>query len=64
MCILRDLPLESALEQYEAALSYRGMVAGIGLDSDEYERPPMLFEEMFCRARADGFKLTSYCDFN
>jgi hypothetical protein len=40
------------------------MVAGIGLDSDEYERPPMLFEEMFRRARVDGFKLTSHCDFN
>ena len=23
-----------------------------------------LFEEMFRRARADGFKLTSHCDFN
>jgi adenosine deaminase len=62
--MLRDLPPESALKQYEAALSYRGMVAGIGLDSDEYERPPMLFEEMFRRARVDGFKLTSHCDFN
>jgi adenosine deaminase len=39
--MLRDLSPESALEQYEAALSYRGLVAGIGLDSDEYERPPM-----------------------
>ncbi|KFY04250.1 hypothetical protein O988_00903 [Pseudogymnoascus sp. VKM F-3808] len=62
MCILRDLPLESAMEHYEAALPYKEMIVGIGLDSNEYDRPPLLFEELYQRARADGFKITSHCD--
>ncbi|CAG8952013.1 hypothetical protein HYFRA_00000749 [Hymenoscyphus fraxineus] len=64
MCILRDLPPESAMAQYEAMLPYKFMVVGIGLDSDEFQRPPSLFQDVFLRARADGFKLTSHCDFN
>jgi len=64
MCFLRDMSVESALEQYEAALPYRDMVVGIGLDSDEFDRPPVLFQEIFQRARKDGFRLTSHCDFN
>lgn len=55
---------ESAIAQYEAMLPYRDSIVGIGLDSDEYDRPPALFGELFKRARADGFKLTSHCDFN
>jgi adenosine deaminase len=38
------------------------MIVGIGLDSNEYDRPPLLFEELYQRARADGFKITSHCD--
>jgi adenosine deaminase len=53
---------ESAMEHYEAALPYRDMIVGIGLDSDEYLRPPSLFEKVFSRARADGFRLTCHCD--
>ncbi|PVH75246.1 adenosine deaminase [Cadophora sp. DSE1049] len=64
MCILRDMSPESAMEQYEAALHYKDMIVGIGLDSDELDRPPKLFEALFKRARADGFKITSHCDFN
>ena len=60
--MLRDLPPESALEQYVAALPYKDMIVGIGLDSNEYDRPPSLFEELYRRARADGFKLTCHCD--
>lgn len=64
MCFLRDMSLESAVAQYEAMLPYRDLIVGIGLDSDEYDRPPMLFADLFKRAREDGFKLTSHCDFN
>ncbi|KAG4439243.1 hypothetical protein IFR05_005281 [Cadophora sp. M221] len=64
MCILRDMSPESAMEQYEAALPYKDMIVGIGLDSDELDRPPKLFEALFKRARDDGFKITSHCDFN
>jgi adenosine deaminase len=62
MCILRDQPLESALQHYEAALPYKNMIIGIGLDSNEYNRPPSIFEPLYLRARADGFKLTCHCD--
>ena len=63
MCILRDMSSESAMEHYETALSYRDMFIGLGLDSDSYLRPPALFENVWSRARADGFYLTSHCDF-
>lgn len=64
MCFLRDMSPESAMEQYEAALRYHDMIVGVGLDSDELDRPPMMFQEVFLRAREDGFRLTSHCDFN
>jgi len=64
MCFLRDMSPESAIEQYEAALTYRDMIVGVGLDSDELDRPPILFQEVFERARKDGFRVTSHCDFN
>lgn len=62
MCFLRDLSPESATEHYLAALPFRDMIAGIGLDSNEDGRPPSMFEEVFTRARADGFKITAHCD--
>ncbi|KAG8631808.1 hypothetical protein KVT40_000948 [Elsinoe batatas] len=62
MCLLRDESVESAREHYEAALEYRDMIVGIGLDSNEDQRPPLMFEEIFQRAREDGFGLTAHCD--
>lgn len=50
------------MEHYLAALKYRDMIVGVGLDSSEDGRPPMLFEEVFIRARKDGFRLTAHCD--
>jgi adenosine deaminase len=35
----------------------------VGLASNAYERPPMLFEEGFNLARADGLHITMHCDF-
>ncbi|KAI5296498.1 hypothetical protein KEM52_001342 [Ascosphaera acerosa] len=64
MCILRDWSFESAMEHYQEVRKYKHMVAGIGLDSNEYDRPASLFEEIFCMARADGFKITAHCDVN
>ena len=58
------MPPESAMLQYEEALAYKDMIIGIGLDGDELDHPPMLFAELFQRAREDGFKITSHCDFN
>lgn len=62
MCFLRDMPVESAMETYEAALSYKDMIIGIGLDSDENDRPPVMFAEVYDRARKDGFHITAHCD--
>lgn len=62
MCFLRDEPVQSAMDHYLAALDYRDMIVGVGLDSNEDQRPPMLFAEIFDRARKDGFRLTAHCD--
>ena len=50
------------MNHYKAALPYRDMIAGIGLDSNEYRRPPLLFQEVFSLARRDGFRITMHCD--
>lgn len=50
------------MEHYLASLPYRDMIVGIGLDSNEEQRPPSLFEEIYVRARSDGFRLTAHCD--
>lgn len=62
MCFLRDLPPESALETYKAALPHRDKFIGIGLDSDERNNPPGKFAEVFALAKKDGFHITIHCD--
>ncbi|KAK3660025.1 hypothetical protein LTR56_000951 [Elasticomyces elasticus] len=62
LCFLRDSPPEEAMQHYTAALPYRDMIVGIGLDSYEVDRPPSLFAEVFARARQDGFRITAHCD--
>ncbi|KAL0256671.1 hypothetical protein SLS55_009067 [Diplodia seriata] len=63
LCFLRDMSLESAMQAYEACRPYQGTVfCGVGLDSNEYNRPPTLFDAVFQQARADGLRITSHCD--
>jgi adenosine deaminase len=62
LCLLRDESPESGMEHYLASLPYKDMIIGIGLDSNEDQCPPSLFEEIYLRARADGFRLTAHCD--
>ncbi|KAL0934818.1 adenosine deaminase [Colletotrichum truncatum] len=62
MCFLRDMPVESAMEHYQAVLPYRDMVIGIGLDSDENDRPPSMFSDIYNQARQAGFRITAHCD--
>lgn len=50
------------MEHYKAAMPYRDIIVGIGLDSNEEDRPPRLFDDVFTLARRDGFKLTMHCD--
>lgn len=62
MCFLRDFSATSAMEHYEMALPYKDRILGIGLDSDERDNPPLKFQEVFARAKADGFHITMHCD--
>jgi len=62
MCFLRDMSPASAMEHYEAALPYRSFVNAIGLGSDEYDRPPTLFNDVYRRAQEDGLHTTAHCD--
>ncbi|WPG97230.1 adenosine deaminase [Acrodontium crateriforme] len=62
MCFLRDQSPEAAMDQYKAAKMYKDMIVGIGLDSNEHNRPPSLFDEVFTLSRQDGFRLTAHCD--
>ena len=62
MCIVRDLPVESAAATLESALEYKDLILGLGLDSDERGNPPAKFADVFARARDEGFRLTMHCD--
>ncbi|EEY15128.1 adenosine deaminase [Verticillium alfalfae VaMs.102] len=70
-CFIRDRPVDEGLAAYEAARPWAagaveggmGLFHAVGLASNAYERPPLLFEEGFRRARADGLRVTMHCDF-
>ncbi len=62
MCIVRDLPADSAMATLEAALPYKDLILGLGLDSDERGNPPAKFADVFARARTEGLRLTMHCD--
>ncbi|CAG8067327.1 unnamed protein product [Penicillium salamii] len=68
-CFLRDEPVQSGLDAYAQARPWaagkdgKGLFHAVGLASNAYERPPMLFEEGFRLARADGLHVTMHCDF-
>jgi adenosine deaminase len=62
MCFLRDLSAESAMATLEASLPYKGLIVGVGLDSDERDNPPSKFADVFARARTEGYRLTMHCD--
>ncbi|OAA51921.1 Adenosine deaminase [Metarhizium rileyi] len=68
-CFLRDEPVADGEAAYETALPWatsnqgHGLFHAVGLASNAYERPPVLFREAFARARADGLHTTTHCDF-
>ncbi|KAH8891534.1 Metallo-dependent hydrolase [Thozetella sp. PMI_491] len=70
-CFLRDEPVADGVAAYEVARPWaagsvpggKGLFHAVGLASNAYERPPMLFEEAFQRAKADGLHVTMHCDF-
>jgi len=60
MCFLRHLSQEDALKTYEEALAYKDYIIGVGLDSSEIGHPPSKFEQVFKKAKEDGFKLVAH----
>ena len=64
LCFLRDMSAESAMEHLLMAKPYLDWLVGVGLDSDEYNNPPVKFQEVFALARQWGLKLTMHCDVN
>jgi adenosine deaminase len=62
MCFLRDFSAEYAMATLLDSLRYRDWIAGVGLDSDERDNPPVKFVEVFRRARSEGYQLTMHCD--
>jgi adenosine deaminase len=69
-CFLRDRPLQEGLDAYAAARPWARLVDGtgkgffhaVGLAANEFEKPPLLFEEGFRRAGKDGLHVTLHCD--
>ena len=55
MCFLRHLSEESAMKTLKEALSFKDVIAGVGLDSSEVGNPPSKFERVFVEARKHGF---------
>jgi adenosine deaminase len=55
MCFLRHLPEEHAFEALECACKHKEHIFGVGLDSSEKGFPPPLFEQVFAKAREEGF---------
>jgi len=60
LCFLRQLGPESAMQTFEQVLRFRDQIKGIGLASVENGYPPELFQQVFDRARSEGFKLVAH----
>ncbi len=60
LAFLRHLGGEAAMNTFEEALKYKDKIVGVGLASTEIGYPPELFEEVFAKARAEGFKTTAH----
>lgn len=55
MCFLRHLSADDAHATIAEALPHRELIAGVGLDSGEAGNPPSRFEDVFARARNEGW---------
>ncbi|MCJ2181783.1 adenosine deaminase [Novosphingobium sp. 1949] len=64
LCIVRDLPADTAMAVLDAALPMKQYLVGLGLDSDEKDNPPIKFAAHFAKAKAAGLRTTAHCDAN
>ncbi|HEY4372805.1 MAG TPA: adenosine deaminase [Burkholderiales bacterium] len=60
LCFLRHLPEEDAFKTLDAAMPYRPLFAGVGLDSSEVGHPPSKFARVFARARELGLHVVAH----
>ncbi|WP_169570233.1 adenosine deaminase [Sneathiella limimaris] len=60
MCFLRHLDELSAERTLDTALSFKTRIAGVGLDSSELGHPPSKFQNVFARAKSEGFLLVAH----
>jgi adenosine deaminase len=60
LCFLRHLSAADAMATLEAALPYRRLLAGVGLDSSEAGHPPAKFAAVFARAREAGLAAVAH----
>lgn len=54
LCFLRDQPLEAAQKVFEEALPFKDKIIAIGLDSEEKNHPPKVFQPLFEKALEQG----------
>lgn len=60
MCFLRHLSQEDAFKTLEESLDFKDYIIAVGLDSSELGNPPSKFEEVFKKAKEEGFKLVAH----
>ncbi len=60
MCFLRHLDQDDAFKTLEMALPHKDKIIGVGLDSSEKGNPPSRFEQVFAKARAEGFHVVAH----
>jgi adenine deaminase len=60
LCFLRHLSEQEAFETLEAALPFRDLLLGVGLDSSEVGHPPEKFAKVFAKCKELGFRLVAH----
>jgi len=55
MCFLRHLDETAAIKTLEQAIPYKDLITAVGLDSSEVGHPPSKFQNVFEKARNEGF---------
>jgi adenosine deaminase len=60
MCFLRHLDEDDAFNTLRMALPYKDKIIGVGLDSSEKDNPPSKFQQVFAKAREEGFRLVAH----
>ena len=60
MCFLRHLSQEEASKTLEEAFPFKEYIIGVGLDSSEIGNPPSKFEDVFKKAKEQGYKLVAH----